>query len=246
MSSAPKKESNYDKFKKDALVRFLTYDQESLIRRLNLQADENWIYVPFCGREYRISRREPVMEYRTMYNAAMDTVNPAAAVQTKSDEYGRNSDTPAADQCICWKEAESNGVLTICDLLCHTEEPIQLSGTYTTLEGLNRVKGGNASVLGDGYHSHYAEYFNQHVQELRSACEKLGAVPMGKGDAAYRIPLFGSVALQISFYEEDDEFPAQLTFFMDQEICSYLFYETLWYMINLVMDILKEIMELPA
>ncbi len=210
--TSTKRESNYDKFKNDALVRFLTYEQEPLIRRLNLTADQTYIYVPFCGREYRIHREEPVMEFRNFYEESSD-----------------------------WAEANANAVLTICDLLCHTEEPIQLSGTFTTLEGLNRVKGGNSSTtLGDGFFSEREKFFDQHVPEIRNACQTLGAVPMGKGDIAYRIPLFGSLALQISFYESDDEFPAQLTYFMDQKICDYLFYETLWYMINLVMEQIVE------
>ncbi len=226
-------ESNYDKFKYDALVRFLTYEQEPLIRRLNLQADEQFIYITFCGREYRISRSEPVMEYRNLY---------AFGADCGSSDAGSTADGASAADQPCWQEANANAVLTILDLLCHTEDPIALSGTFTTLEGLNRVRGGNASTtLGDGFFTKREQFFDEHVEEIKKACEVLGAVPMGKGDIAYRIPLFGPVSLQISFYESDDEFPAQLTYFMDQKICDFLFYESLWYMINLVMEQIEEI-----
>lgn len=207
--------SNYDKFKMDALARFLTYDQEKLIQRLNLQADEEYIYVPFCGRDYRIGRQSPSMEYVSSFPG----------------------------KCCLWKEANSNAVLTICDLLCHTADPIFLSGTVTTLEGLNRVKGGSTTILGDGFYGNVEKFFDGKTSELAKVCEMLEGVPMGKGDVAYKIPLFENISLQISFYESDDEFPAKLTFFLDQDICKYLFYETLWYMIILVMEVLMELME---
>lgn len=228
-----KKESNYDKFKRDALVRFLTYDQEPLIRRLHLDADDTWIYISFCGRQYRLHRSLPLMERKALGITSMEQRDQG----TVSAEQG-SGETLSLPECE-WQEADCNAVLTICDLLCHTTEPIQLSGSFTTLEGLNRVKGGTVSTLGDGFYRSTEACFDKHLQELKKACESLGGVPAGKGDAAYRIPLFGSIALQISFYESDDEFPAQLTFFLDQKICSYLFYETLWYLILLVMDELK-------
>lgn len=216
MGNSPEaRESNYDKFKNDALVRFLTYEQEPLISRLKLKADETYIYVTFCSREYRIHRQEPLMEYRNL--------------------YGNREN---------WTEANANAVLTILDLLCHTEKAVELSGNYTTLEGLNRVQAGTASrTLGDGFFSERIRFFNNHVEEVKKACETLGGVSMGKGDIAYRIPLFGAIALQFSFYEEDDEFPAQLTYFMDEKICDFLFYETLWYMVNLVMEQIEEIVD---
>ncbi len=214
------RESNYDVFKKDALRRFLTYDQDKLIRRLTLKSDEKYIYIPFFGREYRMNRQEPEAEYRDIY--------------------------PGADPGADWKEANSNAVLTLCDLLCHTDEPISLSGTYLTLEGLNRVKGGNGGVLGNGFYQKTAEYFDLHLGGLKRACEVLGGIPAGKGDAAYCLPLFGSFSMQLSYYQSDDEFPAQLTFFYDQNICNYLFYETLWYLNNLILDMLKELIDSHA
>ncbi len=209
------RKSNYETFKEDALKRLMTYDQTPLINRLGLKSDETYIYIPFCSREYRIHRQKPLMEYRNTYEGAVFALD--------------------------WTEADVNAVLTICDLLCHTENPVVLSGTMTTLEGLNRVKGGSSTILGTGFFRESEEFFDQHTEEMKAACEKLGGVSAGKGDVAFRIPVFDSISLQISFYESDDEFPAKLTFFLDQDICSYLFYETLWYLVNLVLGMLKEI-----
>ena len=39
-----------------AKQRFLTYDQEALIRKLKLKADENYLYTALWGIPYRLSR----------------------------------------------------------------------------------------------------------------------------------------------------------------------------------------------
>lgn len=47
-----------------AKKRFLTYDQDALIRKFRLQSDENFIYVNFLCKLYRISRTTGDMAYR--------------------------------------------------------------------------------------------------------------------------------------------------------------------------------------
>ena len=45
-----------------AQKRFLTYDQESLIQKLRLASDENYIYIPMLGSQYRLCRRTGSLE----------------------------------------------------------------------------------------------------------------------------------------------------------------------------------------
>lgn len=47
-----------------AKERFLTYDQENLIRKFRLEADENYFYVNLLSRPYRLNRRNGDLEYR--------------------------------------------------------------------------------------------------------------------------------------------------------------------------------------
>lgn len=188
---------NYEIFRMQALQRFLTFDQAPLIRRLNLTFDDQWIYIPYLGTQYRLHRTEPAMD--------------------------RQTDTD-------WFPASCNETLTICDLLCHTTEPICLSGQYCSLESLNRVKGGTASAtLGRGFYQKTADFFDGKEALLKKACEFYGGTPGGKGDVAYTIPLSSGIGVHISYYGSDDEFPAQLSLFFDRDICQYLHYETLYY-----------------
>ena len=51
-----KKISNYEKMKNDMAGEFLRYDQNAMIHKFNLEHDENYLYICFVCRKYRIDR----------------------------------------------------------------------------------------------------------------------------------------------------------------------------------------------
>ena len=51
-----KKISNYEKMKNDMAGEFLRYDQNAMIHKFNLEHDENYLYIYFVCRKYRIDR----------------------------------------------------------------------------------------------------------------------------------------------------------------------------------------------
>lgn len=57
-------ENNYDKLAGKARARFLTYDQEELIRRNRLEADGDWLYARLLDRDLRLGRRDAALEAR--------------------------------------------------------------------------------------------------------------------------------------------------------------------------------------
>ena len=60
-----KKTDNYAIQAKQARERFLTYDQEKLIAKLGLKADEDWMYMTMLARSYRLSRRTGDLERKS-------------------------------------------------------------------------------------------------------------------------------------------------------------------------------------
>lgn len=57
--------NNYQIQAAQAKERFLTYDQEEIIRRLHLEADEQYLYIPMLSRRHRICRNTGHMEKLT-------------------------------------------------------------------------------------------------------------------------------------------------------------------------------------
>lgn len=74
------KPSNYEAMKNNMASVFLQYDQESMIRKFALEHDEDYLYIRFTGRKYRICRRTGAVtwsedafstETKADYNEAM-------------------------------------------------------------------------------------------------------------------------------------------------------------------------------
>ena len=56
---------NYAIQVQQAKNRFLTYDQEKLIRKMRMEADEDYLYIPVLSRRHRIHRRTGDMDRLT-------------------------------------------------------------------------------------------------------------------------------------------------------------------------------------
>ncbi len=57
-------ESNYDKVRENWRQKFLSMDQEALIRRFRLTADENALYLTYFSRVLRIDRKDGSIVFR--------------------------------------------------------------------------------------------------------------------------------------------------------------------------------------
>lgn len=55
--------SNYEQMKVQMQDYFLKYDQETMIRRFDLQYDANYLYLRFVGRMYRVNRGSGRVEW---------------------------------------------------------------------------------------------------------------------------------------------------------------------------------------
>ena len=77
------KHDNYAIASANARKLFLSYDQDALIRKLNLRYDDAWLYTRFFDRDYRISRLTGNME--RLEGAAWQSANGFHEVLTLMD-----------------------------------------------------------------------------------------------------------------------------------------------------------------
>lgn len=68
----------------------------------------------------------------------------------------------------------------------------------------------------------FQETFEGHVEELKTACEKLGGTPLPQGDAGYRLPVFPFFDIALFFWDGDEEFAAQGNILFDSNITDFL------------------------
>lgn len=139
-----------------------------------------------------------------------------------------------------WQDANTHEeVMTLLDLICDSRELRFVSGRWK-----------NMADFGHAFHQNLleeqdpnAELFQSRPSAFRKACEALGGKPLPTGDIAYAIEVFDGLPLAVQLWFGDEEFPASLRFLWDENALQYLKYETMYYARGLLLERLKQEME---
>lgn len=148
----------------------------------------------------------------------------------RMDGVVEGSGNQFADCC----EADYNETMTIYDLLCYAKKDAVLTGKFVSMQGLSAVKNAS-SYAGAGFFQAEEKELDHRTEELAAACKKLQGVQEGKGDAAYRIPVFGEISVLLQFWNSDEEFPARLNIYCDKNIIEFMHFETIWFLVSHLM-----------
>lgn len=140
-----------------------------------------------------------------------------------------------------WRECrEYSTVMTVYDLLCYHkgENAPPLFGQWCAV--------GTFVVTGitntEGFTKKYAKLFDGRLNELRSACEKLGGTmqpSMAGADLTCRIPVTDFFPVLLQFWQADEEFPPKLLVLWDRNADKFLRFETTFYLQG---DLLERLM----
>ena len=195
---------NYAMQAEKAKESFLHYDQEALIRKFRLRADENYLYPVMLSDTYRLSR-------------------------TTGDLSRYAGDT--------WVDANSHGeVMTLLDLLCDSREDRFLTGNWKSMQAFGNQIHRN---LLERPRDAAAEQFAQNMDRFEGACRSLGGTPVPMGDMGFAIELFDGLKIAVALWREDEDFPAALRYYWDENALMYIRYETMYYAVDLLRSRLK-------
>lgn len=203
---------NYDLQVDIAKQIFLKNDQERLIQKYQLEADEQYIFLAYLGVSCRIHRRNG-----------------------KVEEYAEGQ----------WRECrEYSTVMTIYDLLCYHkgETAPVLSGQWCTV-GTFIVTGITET---EGFTRRYAKLFDDRLDKLKAACEKLGGTvqpPVAGADLTCCIPVTKFFSVLLQFWQGDEEFPPRLLILWDKNADKFLHFETTFYLQGDLLEFLKRCIE---
>ncbi len=144
-----------------------------------------------------------------------------------------------------WKECRSFGtVMTVYDLLCYhrgVHAPMLL-GQWCAV-GTFVVTGVQETGT---FTKKYAARFDGRIEELKTACEKLGGVlqpRMAGADVTCRIPVTPFFPVLLQFWEGDEEFPPKLMLLWDRNTDRFLHFETTFYLQGDLLERLMNCME---
>ena len=169
-----------------------------------------------CGLHFDADYLFPIM-FRTLYR-----------IDRKTGNLERYRGT--------WQDANTFGeVMTILDILCDSREDRWLTGRWVSTQ-----------MFGKHFHSGLlepefdplADAFDKNPGALKKACKALGGHPIVGGDEAYAVEIMDGLEIGIFFWHADEEFPAQIRFFWDENALMYIKYETMHYTIGYLRQLL--------
>lgn len=205
--------SNYETAKRQAAQIFLKYDQEAMCRKFSLRFDDDYLYIVFFSRLYRITRKDGLIQWSDDQFA-----HPV--------EAGFNEALTIYDV-LC--DSRENSAIS--------GEFVNMQ----SLSRLQSSSG--SGTLGGGMFDRIAGSFFGKEAELARACERLGGTVFGKADVSYKIPMFPFFPVVFQYWGADEDFPASIQFLMDKNTPQFLRFETLWYAVSHLLERLREEME---
>lgn len=135
-------------------------------------------------------------------------------------------------------EADYNEVMTLYDIL--SRDPAVPFEKFVSIDSFSGLK----SISGQSSIFDCAKFkFDHREKQLAHACEKLGGTPFGKSDVGYKLPVFQQLHVILQFWSSDDEFGPELKFMGDQNMMSFMKYETMMFMLSHFINRLCEEME---
>jgi len=140
-----------------------------------------------------------------------------------------------------WQDGEYNDSMTIFDALCKDNYAGFLTGSYVTIRQLPGAA--HSGLLGVRFLDKWALNFQGKAPQLDRALAALGAKKQTIGDVSYEIMLFDFLPAVIQFWEGDEEFPPSLAFLWDKNTIDFLHYETLYYAMGHVVEVLTAMCE---
>lgn len=179
--------SNYEKVLENWRLRFLAMDHQDLIRKFDLKADEEYLYLTYFSKELQINRKS---------GGICEVENPKRVL--------------GFDTCI-----------TIYNLFHYAIDRPVASGKMVPFREVKRVYPFEAAYR-KTILKRFQEQFNGHVDALRSACEKLGGIDLGKSDAGYLLSVFPFLNIAVFFWDGDEEFEAQANLLFDSNITDFV------------------------
>ena len=262
-------ESNYEKTKRACAQAFCETDHSALIERFGVEQDADYLYVRFFEQPFRLSKRTGIIERREECEAsgapaAPDALDGVPGAPGAPDGAAATPGTPATLDTAeasapvgaaeasaaalgtsteaTWSEAGFNEAMTIYDLLGYAQPTCHASGTMINMKSLHTKIAATAPRPSSIYAAQEARLAALEAQKsgiLAQAAQALSGAPLDKADASAQFTVMNDLTMQIQLWLPDEDFPASLQFFWDENVLQYMHYETVWYANGFILEELE-------
>ena len=118
-----------------------------------------------------------------------------------------------------------NTIITIYNLFYYAKPEARIGGEFVPFRQVKRAAPFDPAFQRTVLRP-LAATFDGHCDLLKKACEALKGTPISQSDAGYVIHAFDCIPLTITFWDGDEEFPAQANILFDADMTDFLHEET--------------------
>lgn len=137
-----------------------------------------------------------------------------------------------------WVDANTFGeVMTLLDILCDSREDRFVTGKWMSTQMFGKYF--HSGLLEPAF-DELADFFDKNPGALKKTCKALGGRSIQGGDEAWAVEVMDGLEIGIFFWHADEEFPAQIRFFWDENALMYIKYETMHYTLGYLRFLLKQ------
>lgn len=205
--------SNYDRQVDIGRRIFMEYDQDKIIRRYELLADEHWIYLDYLDASYRISRENGKIEEQQKENCWKE----CRSYDTVMTIY----------DLLCYAKGDTAPVLY---------------GAWQTLENFAVGSSPGTGAFTKKYAKQFrnsAEKLKAACKKLGGIMQK----SMARADVTCLIPVTSFFPVLLQFWDGDEEFDPELVLLWDKNSNQFLHFETMFYLQGDLLDRIKNKLE---
>lgn len=205
--------SNYDRQVDIGRRIFMEYDQDKIIRRYELLADEHWIYLDYLDASYRISRENGKIEEQQKENCWKE----CRSYDTVMTIY----------DLLCYAKGDTAPVLY---------------GAWQTLGNFAVGSSPGTGAFTKKYAKQFrnsAEKLKAACKKLGGIMQK----PMARADVTCLIPVTSFFSVLLQFWDGDEEFDPELVLLWDKNSNQFLHFETMFYLQGDLLDRIKNKLE---
>lgn len=238
--------SDYEEIEKQWKTTFTNYEPERVMRILNLEKDEQYLYIKYFQISYRLRLADGTLEKQSQekqskefYSKEKSSANHSFAntssyikAPSKSKLYLNPVNIDGSSAKDWTTRVYFNEAMAIYHLLYYVKDHAFLSGDWIPNTELD-TRAHRNNQREDLLFTSFTRQFSGKLDKLSEACRKLGGIEVQtKADLAYQFSAFPQVDLRLLFWDADEDFPAQVQILVDKHITDYVHLETTGCMVS--------------
>lgn len=159
--------------------------------------------------------------YPTLFRQSYRLCRATGSVQRRQDDE--------------WMDAGFNEIMTILDIVCDSRPNRAVTGRWNGMQNFGLQFHQN---LLETEKDPFADRFDRDPEAFHRACRSLGGEPITGADMGYAIEVMGDLKIALQFWHADEDFPAQVRYYWDENALQYIRYETMYFAVGRLRSLL--------